>query len=57
MKTGFGLCCLGIIIMSVATMTLGPLAFKDMMNPCADWWLEIESSNYELQKMCGKLDV
>ena len=52
-KTGFILCLMGIFVMSSLSYGfLGNMAFPDMNNPCADWWLEMESSNQALVDLC-----
>jgi len=53
-KTGFVLCLMGIFVMSSLSYGfLGNMAFPDMNNACADWWLEMESSNQALVEKCN----
>ena len=54
MKSGTVLAIIGGFITFIANFTLGPIAFPDMHNECADWFVK-EADNAALSEYCNGL--
>lgn len=54
MKAGSILAVIGSFITTAANFILGPIAFPDMNNPCAEWFVR-EAENAALSEYCAAL--